>query len=101
MLLTINQMTECVMPALECDTTSTHITLTDGFGKIEKCEQEVVIRFRKYNKQMILPIATELNYSCIIHGLMSIQIYLVAFLPWAITDVCNTDTVLQGYRTCK
>ena len=36
------------IPALESDTTSTQITLTDGFGKMK---QESVIRFRKYNKE--------------------------------------------------
>ena len=39
------------IPALESDTTSTQITLTDGFGKMNKRKQEAVIRFRKYNKE--------------------------------------------------
>ena len=39
------------IPALESDTTSTQITLTDGFGKMNKKKQESVIRFRKYNKE--------------------------------------------------
>ena len=39
------------LPALESYSTSTQITLTDGFGKMNKRKQEAVIRFRKYNKQ--------------------------------------------------
>ena len=39
------------IPALESDTTSTQITLTHGFGKMNKRKQEAVIRFRKYNKE--------------------------------------------------
>ena len=39
------------IPALESDTTSTQITLTDGFGKMNKRKQEAVIRFRKQNKE--------------------------------------------------
>ena len=38
------------LPELECDSTSTQITLTDGFGKMNKRKQQAVIRFRKYNK---------------------------------------------------
>ena len=40
-----------VLPASESDTTSTQITLTDGFGKMNKRRVEAVIRFRKYNKE--------------------------------------------------
>ena len=39
-----------VLPDIESDTTSTQITLTDGFGKMSKRKQQAVIRFRKYNK---------------------------------------------------
>ena len=39
------------LPVLESNNTSTQITLTDGFGKMNKRKQEAVIRFRKYNKQ--------------------------------------------------
>ena len=39
------------LPALESDSTSTQITLTDGCGKMNKRKREAVIRFRKYNKQ--------------------------------------------------
>ena len=39
------------LPASESDTTSTQITLTDGFGKMNKRRVEAVIRFRKYNKE--------------------------------------------------
>ena len=38
------------LPDLESDITSTQITLTDGFGKMNKHKQQAVIRFRKYNK---------------------------------------------------
>ena len=47
------------LPALEHNNTSTQITLTDGFGKMNKRKQEAVIRFRMYNR-LILPIGTEL-----------------------------------------
>ena len=40
-----------VLPHTEINTTSTKITLIDGFGKMSKREQEAVIRFRKYNKE--------------------------------------------------
>jgi hypothetical protein len=36
------------LPDIESDTTSTQITLTDGFGKMSKRTQQAVIR--KYNK---------------------------------------------------
>ena len=39
------------LPASESDTTSTQITLTDSFGKMNKRRVEAVIRFRKYNKE--------------------------------------------------
>ena len=51
------------LPALESKNTSSQITMTDGFDKMNK--QEAVIRFRKYNR-LILPIC------CVILGLMSI-----------------------------
>ena len=42
---------ECdALPATDSETTSTQITLTDRFGKMNKRKQEAVIRFRKYNK---------------------------------------------------
>ena len=40
------------LPDLEIDTTSIQITLTDGFGKMNKCKQQAVIRFRKYSKDI-------------------------------------------------
>ena len=43
-------MTSDALPDIESDTTSTQITLTDGFGKMSKRKQQAVIRFRKYNK---------------------------------------------------
>ena len=43
---------ECdALPASESNTTSTWITLTDGFGKMNKRKIEAVIRFRKHNKE--------------------------------------------------
>ena len=43
---------ECdALPAPESDVTSTQITLTDCFGKMNKRKQEAMIRFRKYNKE--------------------------------------------------
>ena len=42
---------ECdALPAANSETTSTQITLTVRFSKMNKCKQEAVIRFRKYNK---------------------------------------------------
>ena len=35
------------LPDIESDTTSTQITLTEGFGKMSKRTQQAVIRFRK------------------------------------------------------
>ena len=45
-----DSMTSDALPDVESDTTSTKITLTDGFGKMSKRRQQAVIRFRKYNK---------------------------------------------------
>ena len=43
---------ECdALPAPESDVTSTQITLTDRFGKMNKRKQAAVIRFRKYSKE--------------------------------------------------
>ena len=39
------------IPALESDTTSTQITLSHKFGKMNKRKQQAVIRFRKYNRE--------------------------------------------------
>ena len=47
------------IPALESDTTSTQITLTDGFGKMNKKKQESVITFR--TKRLTLVIGIEKN----------------------------------------
>ena len=44
---------DCVcdaLPDLGNDSTSTQITLTDGFRKMNKRKQQAVIRFRKYSK---------------------------------------------------
>jgi hypothetical protein len=37
------------LPAPESDVTSTQITLTDGFGEMNKRKQKAVIRFRNHN----------------------------------------------------
>ena len=43
---------ECdALPVAESNITSTTITLTDRFGKMNKRKQEAVVRFRKYNKE--------------------------------------------------
>ena len=43
---------ECdALPVDESNITSTTITLTDKFGKMNKRKQEAVVRFRKYNKE--------------------------------------------------
>ena len=43
---------ECdALPAPESDVSSTQVTLTDGFGKMNKRKQLAVIRFRKYSKE--------------------------------------------------
>ena len=39
------------LPTPESDVTSTQITLTDRFGKMNKRKQAAVIRFRKYSKE--------------------------------------------------
>ena len=38
------------LPPVESETTSSRITLTGGFGKMNKHKREAVIRFRRYNK---------------------------------------------------
>ena len=63
---------ECdALPASESDTTSTQITLTDGFGKMNKRRVEAVIRFRK---KVTLVTGTEPNSCCTTHGAMNRQI---------------------------
>ena len=39
-----------VLPPSESETTLLKITLTDGFGKMNKGKREAVITFRKYNE---------------------------------------------------
>ena len=49
----VNYMSDGVCDALqavESDTTSTEVTLTNGFGKMNKRKQQAVIRFRKYKE---------------------------------------------------
>ena len=42
---------ECdALPPRDSESTTTQITLTDGYGKVKKCKREAVIRFRRYNK---------------------------------------------------
>ena len=47
----VNYERNDALPAPESDVTSTQITLTDGFGKMNKSKQAAVIRFRKYSKE--------------------------------------------------
>ena len=63
------------LPDTEINTTSTKITLIDGFGKMSKRKQEAVNRFRKYKKKLILVSGTELNLCFTIHGIMNTLIY--------------------------
>ena len=82
---------ECdALPAADSETTSTQITLSDKFGKMNKRKQEAVIRFRKYNKDAEPSIiGTEQNSCCTTHGMMSRQIYWVAIQPMKSTiDMC-------------
>lgn len=37
------------LPDVKSDSTSTQIALTGGFGKMSKCKQKSVIRFKKYS----------------------------------------------------
>ena len=39
-----------VLPPTETDTEPTQITLTNSYGKMNKCRREAVIRFRSLNK---------------------------------------------------
>ena len=39
-----------VLPPSDSETTVSQITLTDGFGKMNRRKREAVIRFRRYNK---------------------------------------------------
>ena len=46
-----NYHNECdALPPTESETISKVITLTDGFGKTNRCKREAIIRFHKYNK---------------------------------------------------
>ena len=39
-----------VLPPAEPDSTPSQVTLTHGYGKMNRCRREAVIRFRSYNK---------------------------------------------------
>ena len=39
-----------VLPPVDNEISSSQIILTDGFGKMNRCKREAVIRFRHYNK---------------------------------------------------
>ena len=66
---------------MESETTSSRITLTGGFGKMNKHKREAVIRFRRYNKD-----AEPSNW---------FRAKLMLYLPWY-----NEDTdLLGGYST--
>ena len=77
---------ECdALPASESDTTSTQITLTDGFGKMNKRRVEAVI---STTKKASLVTGTEPNSYCITHGTMNKQICWVAIQAMkSITDM--------------
>ena len=69
------------LPPVESETTSSRITLTGGFGKMNKRKREAVIRFRRYNKD-----AEPSNWY---------RAKLMLYFPW-----CNEDTdLLGGYST--
>ncbi len=40
-----------VLPPTEADTEPTQITLTNGYGKMNKRKTQAVVRFRSYNKE--------------------------------------------------
>ena len=74
---------ECdTLPVLESDVTSSQITLTGGFGKMNKRKQEAVIRFRKYNKK-----AYPSNWY---------RAQLMLYYPW----FDEQADLLGGYRAC-
>ena len=66
-----------VLPPSEGDTTSSHIVLTHGYGKMNKCKREAVIRFHRYNKD-----AEPTNWY---------RAKLMLYFPWY-----NEDTDLLG-----
>ena len=69
------------LPPVESETTSSRITLTGGFGKMNKRKREAVIRFRRYNKD-----AEPSNWY---------RSKLMLYFPWY-----NEDTdLLGGYAT--
>ena len=75
---------ECdALPAPESNVTSTQITLTDGFGKMNKRKQQSVIRFKKYNK------VTDLSNWY--------RAKLMLYYPWFDEQV----DLLGGYETCE
>ena len=65
------------LPPVESETTSSRITLTGGFGKMNKRKREAVIRFRRYNKD-----AEPSNW---------FRAKLMLYLPWY-----DEDTDLLG-----
>ena len=69
------------LPPVESETTLSRITLTGGFGKMNKRKREAVIRFRRYNKD-----AEPSNWY---------RAKLMLYFPWY-----NEDTdLLGGYAT--
>lgn len=45
-----NDSVNDVLPPCDSETTSSQITLTDRFGKMNRRKREAVIRFRRYSK---------------------------------------------------
>ena len=75
---------ECdALPPSDSDTTSTQIQLTDGFGKMNKCKREAIIRFRRYNKD-----AEPTNWY---------RAKLMLYFPW----YDEHSDILGGYETYK
>ncbi len=70
-----------VLPPNETDTESTQITLTNGYGKMNKCRKPAVIRFRTYNKDY-----DSTNW---------FRAKLMLYYPW----LNETTNLLGGYST--
>ena len=70
-----------VLPPTETDTEPTQKTLTNSYGKMNKCRREAVIRFRSFNK--------------VCDSNNSFRAKLKLYCPW----YNETSDVLGGYTT--
>ncbi len=70
-----------VLPPVETDTKPTQITLTDGYGKMNKRKQQAVIRFRSFNRD-----CDSTNW---------FRAKLMLYYPW----FNETTDLLGGYST--